>query len=165
MRPFSRAFAEEALTFRHEGLEIGSRRYRAVIDGGDGYIVEGSPDGEKRYPIAHVLGGKNVFYFLTPLDRGRLQTLPLAYDVHEKLWFDTAASGLRHIADEPVHWRDPAYTFNTSCYRCHVSQLRLNYDLATDTYRTTWSEPGINCETLSRFRSGAREGLSGAGAR
>jgi tetratricopeptide (TPR) repeat protein len=28
-----------------------------------------------------------------------------------------------------------------------VSQLSTNYDLETDTYHTTWAEPGINCET------------------
>jgi tetratricopeptide (TPR) repeat protein len=28
-----------------------------------------------------------------------------------------------------------------------VSQLATNYDRASDTYRTTWAEPGINCET------------------
>jgi Tfp pilus assembly protein PilF len=84
------------------------------------------------------------------MERGRLQTLPIAYDVRTKEWFDTAASGVRHFpsfeSDAPLHWTDPAYTFNTSCYSCHVSQLAKNYDLKTDTYRTTWAEPGINCE-------------------
>jgi tetratricopeptide (TPR) repeat protein len=28
-----------------------------------------------------------------------------------------------------------------------VSQLSTNYDRGTDTYHTTWAEPGINCET------------------
>ena len=28
-----------------------------------------------------------------------------------------------------------------------MSQLDTHYDLTTDTYRTTWKEPGINCET------------------
>jgi tetratricopeptide (TPR) repeat protein len=28
-----------------------------------------------------------------------------------------------------------------------VSQLSTNYDPATDSYHTTWAEPGINCET------------------
>ena len=46
-----------------------------------------------------------------------------------------------------MSWLDPAYTFNTSCYSCHVSQLTMHYDLKTDTYETTWAEPGINCET------------------
>ena len=101
--------------------------------------------------IEYVLGGKNVYYFLTPLEKGRLQTLPVAYDLNKKKWFDTAASGVRHFpgvgSDQPVSWKDPAYTFNTSCHSCHVSQLSTNYDLQTDTYKTTWAEPGINCET------------------
>ena len=49
--------------------------------------------------------------------------------------------------DEALPWTDPLYTFNTACYSCHVSQLQTNYDLASDTYHTTWREPGINCET------------------
>ena len=96
------------------------------------------------------LGGKNVYYFLTPMERGRLQVLPVAYDVRRNEWLDTAASAMRHfqdLTDEAVDWRDPLYSFNTSCHGCHVSQFAPNYDLATDTYRTTWAEPGINCET------------------
>ena len=96
------------------------------------------------------MGGKNVYYFLTPLERGRLQVLPLAYDVHKKAWYDTAASGVRHFPDrrdEALDWTDRMFTFNTTCFNCHVSQLRTNYDLASDTYKTTWSEPGISCES------------------
>ena len=84
----------------------------------------------------------------TPFQKGRLQTLPIAYDVKKNEWFDTAGSGLRHVTgDQPVAWTDQAYTFNTACYSCHVSQLSTNYDLKTDTYRTAWAEAGINCET------------------
>lgn len=56
------------------------------------------PAGKKKNTVSpEVLGGKNVFYFLTPLDKGRLQTLPLAYDMGRKEWFDMAASGVRHF--------------------------------------------------------------------
>ena len=41
---------------------------------------------------------------------------------------------------EAWHWTDAVYTFNTSCYGCHVSQMSSNYDLATDSYETTWTE-------------------------
>jgi len=61
--------------------------------------------------MVHGLGGKNVYYFLTPMERGRLQTLPVAYDVRKKEWFDTAASGVRHFPgqpDKPVDWKDSA---------------------------------------------------------
>jgi Tfp pilus assembly protein PilF len=71
--------------------------------------------------------------------------------VNRKEWFDTAGSGVRHFPerrpDEPLSWKDWQFTFNTMCYSCHVSQLSTNYDLKTDTYRTVWAEPGINCET------------------
>ncbi|MHC4555652.1 MAG: multiheme c-type cytochrome, partial [Planctomycetota bacterium] len=90
------------------------------------------------------------YYFLAALEKGHLQTLPVAYDVNKQQWFDTAASGVRHFPDredEAVHWTDREYTFNTSCYGCHVSQLVKNYDLETDSYNTQWQEPGINCET------------------
>ena len=96
------------------------------------------------------MGGKNVYYFLTPLDRGRLQVLPLAYDVHKKTWYDMAASGVRHFPDrrdEALDWTDRMFAFNTTCFNCHVTELETNYNLATDTYHTTWSEPGISCES------------------
>lgn len=150
MQPFTAEFAKKALVPQSRDIVIGDRSYRALVDDKGGWIVEKGPQGEQKYRIEHVLGGKNVYYFLTSLDRGRLQTLPLAYDVNKKEWLDMAASGVRHFpgtAEEPVHWKDSEYTFNTACYGCHVSQLATNYDLKTDTYHTVWKEPGINCET------------------
>ncbi len=151
MQPYNADFAKKNLTLQAKELKIGKTSYRADIAGETGWILEKGPKGQKKYKIEHALGGKNVYYFLTPFQRGRLQTLPLAYDVKKKEWFDTAASGIRHFPgterDQPVSWLDPGYTFNTSCYSCHVSQLTTNYDLKADTYGTTWAEPGINCET------------------
>jgi len=150
MQPYTPEFAQASLTPPQGPVKIGKYEYVACIGREEGWVIEKGPDGEKRHQIVHVMGGKNVYYFLTPMERGRLQTLPVAYDVRTREWFDTAASGVRHFpgagVDAPVHWRDPMYTFNTSCHGCHVSQLSTNYDLKTDTYRTTWAEPGINCE-------------------
>ncbi len=150
MQPYTFAFAQANLTAPEGPVKIGKNEYLACVGKEEGWVLERGPEGQKRHQIAHVMGGKNVYYFLTPLERGRLQTLPVAYDVRTEKWFDTAASGVRHFpraaADTPVHWTDPMYTFNTSCHGCHVSQLSTNYDLKTDTYRTTWAEPGINCE-------------------
>jgi len=150
MQPYTATFAQKNLQSQAKDIRIGPHRYRAARDTAKGWVREIGPEGEKKFPIAHVMGGKNVYYFLTPYEKGRLQVLPLAYDVHKKSWFDTAASGVRHFhgqrTDAPLHWTDPEYTFNTSCYSCHVSQLSTNYDLETDTYHTVWAEPGINCE-------------------
>jgi Tfp pilus assembly protein PilF len=149
MQPYTSEFAKAQLTAQQKDVVIGRLKYRADVT--KGVVTERGPKGMKQYKIEHVLGGKNVYYFLTPFPKGRLQTLPVAYDVNKKIWYDTAGSGVRHFPgtsrDQPVSWRDPGYTFNTSCYSCHVSQLSTNYDLETDTYKTTWAEPGINCET------------------
>ena len=142
-------FAKAELTPQQKDIVIKKNKYRADLKAG--MVVEKGPKGTKKYKIEHVLGGKNVYYFLTLLEKGRLQTLPVAYDVNKKEWLDTAASGVRHIPgeqpDHPVNWKESPYTFNTACYGCHVSQLSTNYDPKTDTYHTTWAEPGINCET------------------
>jgi len=150
MQPYTESFRGKNLTPQRNDISIGGNRYRVDVKGPNGWVIEQGPDGEKRYRMDHVLGGKNVYYFLTTLERGKLQTLPLAYDVNKREWFDMAKSGVRHFNasnDEPVQWKDWQYTFNTGCYGCHVSQLESHYDLKTDTYHTTWKEPGINCET------------------
>jgi tetratricopeptide (TPR) repeat protein len=153
LQPYTDAFAAKELSGQAAPLEINGRRYQTDLRPGKGLVREQGPDGEREHRIVQILGGKNVYYFLTELERGRLQTLPLAYDVGKKTWFDMPASGLRPHQGKtgaqaiPTDWRDPGYTFNTSCHGCHVSQLQTNYDAASDSYRTTWSEPGVNCET------------------
>jgi Tfp pilus assembly protein PilF len=156
MQPYSPAFARKELRPQSADVVIGKQAFRAEIGEHEGWVLqkEGEQEGgkEMRYPIAHVMGGKNAYYFLTPMAKGRLQVLPVAYDVQKKIWYDTAASGVRHFPDRTQHdealpWTDRLFTFNTTCFDCHVSQLATNYDLATDTYHTTWREAGISCES------------------
>ena len=150
MQPHTGDFARDRLTPQEKPIAIGGRSYRAVIGTGSDHVEETGPAGKKTHAIVQVLGGKNVCYFLTPLDRGLLQVLPVAYDMNRKEWFSTAGSAVRHFAgvtDEELDWTDRAYTFNTSCFSCHVSQLATNYEPATDSYRTVWAEPGVSCET------------------
>jgi hypothetical protein len=87
--------AQTNLTPHNQAINIGQYQYRTDLSAG--VVRESGPQGDKAYPIAHVLGGKNIYYFLTPMQKERLQTLPLAYDVKGKKWFDMAKSGVRHI--------------------------------------------------------------------
>ncbi len=148
MQPVNDAFIRSALTPQTNGIVIGKSSFKT--DPAATVLIEEGPEGTRSYPILHALGGKNIYYLLTPLEKGRLQVLPLAYDVAKREWFDAGGSMVRHFtdgaADAPLNWRDPQLTFNTACFGCHVSQLTKNYDLKTDTYRTVWREPGINCE-------------------
>ena len=148
MQPYTSELARTNLT--EQKTEVIAGKYRFLADLRKSVVLERTAEGERRYPMVQVMGGKNVYYFLTPLERGWLQVLPVAYDVRRREWFDTTASAMRHFGDrrdEALYWKDRPLTFNTSCFGCHVSQLSKNYDLKDDSYHTTWAEPGINCET------------------
>ena len=146
MQPY--AMARPNLTGQKAPLPIGTNTYLADI--ANGVVLERGAAGERRLVMEEAMGGKNVYYFLTPFARGRWQVLPVGYDLRRKEWFDVAASAMRHFGREPdeaLHWTETPYTFNTACFSCHVSQLTNNYRVQTDTYQTSWAEPGINCET------------------
>jgi hypothetical protein len=148
MQPYTAELAKTKLTPQTSEVVAGPFRFRADLR--TGMVIERTATNETRYPIVQTMGGKNVYYFLTPLERGWLQVLPVAYDVRRQEWFDTTASAMRHFGDrrdEALYWKERQLTFNTSCFSCHVSQLSKNYDLKSDSYHTTWAEPGINCET------------------
>lgn len=150
MQPFTDEFAEAELIETTGDVTIGDSRYAVEFDDQGGRVLERGPEGERAYAMAHALGGKNIYYFLTPLQRGRLQVLPLAFDVRAREWFDATGSMVRHfvdVEDRALRWTDRLLTFNTACRGCHVSQFSTSYDPRTDTYRTTWAEPGINCES------------------
>ena len=154
MQPYSYDFAKKHLTAQEADVTIGGRTYRAEIGDAEGWIKETGPEGERKYPFAHVMGGKNIVFFLTPWERGRLQVLPLAYDVNKKGWYEMASTIVRHFPDrddEVPDWTDRMFCFNTSCFNCHVSYLRTNYNIADDSYKTTWTEPGNSCETCHGF--------------
>lgn len=107
MQPYTRAFAETNLFVQADAIPIGGKAYRFIRE--LGVVRETGPQGRRDYPIVHVMGGKNVYYFLTPLERGKLQVLPLAYDVNKKLWYDNPGSGVRHFTgrhDEALDWTD-----------------------------------------------------------
>ena len=83
MQPYTPDFARENLPAQTEPLRIGDRTYQYQSDKTGGWVTESSTASVKKttdgaatesaaenanhYPIQHVMGGKNVYYFLTPL--------------------------------------------------------------------------------------------------
>lgn len=157
MQPINSKFITENSYPSSERIKVGPKWYKAIQTEKGVHVVEyDSKSGEqqKKYNAVWTLGGRNISYFLTPMDGGRLQTLPLAYDENRKEWYSTPASAMRHFPnnsgeeiDQELPWTHSLYTFNTTCHSCHVSQLSNNFDLKSNTYHTTWKEAGINCET------------------
>jgi len=106
MRPFTPEVAR-TLAPQRDPVDVGGRTYIAEIGPAGGALRERSHSGEKVLPIVHVLGGKDVVYLLTPWPGGRLQVLPLAFDVRKRAWYDASASMVRHLGDvrdEALDW-------------------------------------------------------------
>lgn len=155
MQPITAAFLKDEIVPHDKWEYVGGMYYKVVFEGDSIFYLESSePDGDvaRKLPVVWALGGKNVYYFQTPWEGGRLQTLPLAYDLNRNEWYNNPSSGVRHfddpmVQDSAVEWTHSLFTFNTTCHSCHVSQLEKNYNEETNEYHTIWKEPGINCET------------------
>src|SRR3974377_519661 len=78
MQPYTAELARTKLTPQKADIIAGKYRFSADIHKSE--VIERTVEGEKHFPIVQVMGGKNIYYFLTPLERGWLQVLPAAYD-------------------------------------------------------------------------------------
>lgn len=151
MQPVTPEFIGSGITLTGEEVQVGESLFSVVAEGDSLIFTEKRADGSMAgYTAVYAMGGKYIYYFLTRLSRGRLQVLPVAWDCRSGSWYNNPESGVRHFEDaedSALDWDSHYFTFNTSCYNCHVSQLSNNFNSATLEYRTTWLETGINCET------------------
>ncbi len=109
---------------------------------------EGKP---RDFDAAYTFGVYPLQQYLLPLSRGRMQSFVVAWDSRAKdqggqRWFDLYP-GQKISASDPLHWTGRNQTWNYMCADCHSTNLRKNYDLAKDSYATTWSEIDVSCET------------------
>ncbi len=115
------------------------------------FVRTDGPDGELRdFEIRYTFGITPVQQYLIELPGGRLQALGIAWDSRPKQqngqrWFHLYA-GQKLAAGNPLHWTGIDQNWNYQCADCHSTNLEKNYDAATRTYHTTWSELDVGCE-------------------
>ncbi len=117
-------------------------RFMVRTEGPDGVLHE--------FEIAHTFGVYPLQQYLIALPGGRLQALGIAWDSRP-----TQAGGQRWYALYPdqslapgsrLHWTGRDQTWNYMCAACHTTDLHKKYDLAADSYATTFVETGVGCE-------------------
>jgi hypothetical protein len=117
-------------------------RFFVRTDGPDGALQE--------YEVAYVFGVTPLQQYLVPFPRGRYQVLPLCWDTRPadeggQRWFHLYPDeGIDHT--DPLHWTRISQNWNHVCVECHSTDLRKEYDLATDTFATSWEEIDVSCE-------------------
>ncbi len=137
-------FANATLT--HHGVTTTFSR------AGDKFMVrtEG-PDGAPHdYEIAYTFGVYPLQQYLIAFPDGRYQALGIAWDSRPKdqggqRWFLLYPDQNLRAGDR-LHWTGRDQTWNYQCASCHSTDLKKNYDLAANSYATTWTDLNVSCE-------------------
>lgn len=111
------------------------------------FVTTDNRKGElETFEVKYTFGVRPLQQYLVEFPDGRVQCLPIAWDTQKKRWFHLYPNEpIPH--DDPLHWTGRLQNWNYMCAECHTTNLQKNYDLASDTYRTTWSEIDVSCET------------------
>ncbi len=127
---------------------VTSRFYRKD---GKFFVRTDGPDGALQdYPIRYTFGWWPLQQYLIEFPGGRLQALGIAWDSRAReeggqRWFHLYP-GERIDHTHRLHWTGREQNWNYQCAECHSTNLEKHYDLATDAFRTTWSEINVGCE-------------------
>jgi tetratricopeptide (TPR) repeat protein len=125
----------------HDGIT--SRFYRKD----DGYFVftEGTGGEMAEFEVLYTFGIEPLQQYLVSFPGGRLQALSVAWDTEENRWFDLYPKST-FSPDDWLHWTRNGQNWNGMCAECHSTNLKKNYDAATSSFDTTWSEIDVSCE-------------------
>ena len=109
------------------------------------------PDGALHdYEIAYTFGVYPLQQYLIAFPGGRYQALGIAWDSRPKdqggqHWFPLYPGQILRAGDN-LHWTGRDQTWNYQCASCHSTDLKKNYDLAANSYATSWSDVNVACE-------------------
>ena len=120
---------------------------------GNGFVVrtDGADGKLHDYAIRYTFGWYPLQQYLVEFPQGRLQTLGIAWDTRPaqeggQRWFHLYPDEEAMDHSHPLHWTGREQTWNYQCAECHSTNLHKGYDLASDSYQTTWSEIDVACE-------------------
>ncbi|MDO4557852.1 MAG: multiheme c-type cytochrome, partial [Planctomycetia bacterium] len=128
---------------------------RMFRNDGHYYIETCGSDGKIHpYEIKYVLGRQPLQQYLTEFPDGRIQCLPIAWNLRDREWFHLYPNDPVPPSD-PLHWTRGAQNWNSMCADCHTTDYRKNYRVPDETkpetipsgvYESTWIEFGVGCE-------------------
>ncbi len=141
--------------FNNASFEHFGQRSRFFRDG-DKFLVEtDGADGKlATFEIKFTFGVEPLQQYLVAFPDGRLQALPIAWDSRPKeqggqRWMHLYPG--EHIdSNDELHWTKISQNWNFMCASCHSTNLHKNFDAATDTFHTDYSELNVACEVLPR---------------
>src|SRR5262249_6688098 len=104
-------------------------------------VSKGAHPAEK-FEVSYTLGARRFQGYLSKLSDGRIYVLPVFWHNETGRWIDYKE--ITPIPDDPAH--DLRQIWNVTCVNCHATNLARNYDDASNSFATTWTEMGVGCE-------------------
>lgn len=132
----------------------------------DGFIVKPDVD-TQQLAVRYTFGVAPLQQYVVETNDGRFQVLPTPWDTRDaadggQRWYELYPGDFP--ADDPMHWRGRANSWNGMCADCHSTRVEKGYDPETRSYRTTYVEEDVACEAChgpgSRHIDAARLGQS-----
>ncbi|WP_198670695.1 multiheme c-type cytochrome [Oceanicella sp. SM1341] len=122
-----------------------SVRFRTAPDGRPHVEVTELDGTTTDYPVHSVVGIAPLQQYLLETAPGRLQSFDVVWDTERGGWFHLYPDTPLPPSDG-LHWTGPYKNWNGRCATCHATGYSANYDLATRSYASEWSEIGVGCE-------------------
>lgn len=98
------------------------------------------------YEVLYTFGYFPLQQYLIAFPGGRMQATRVSWDSRDKKWFHQYPGQKVHPHDW-LHWTGNGQNWNTMCASCHSTNLQKNYDFTSDTYKTTWTDINVGCES------------------
>lgn len=155
-RPLQPGLDEEA--FRGQKLRAHGAELTFLTNRQGERMLHDSSTG-KSYRVHSALGRTPLIQYLVEGERGELHTPSAAWDVLRHEWFDVfeddarlKAEGLAfRKAGDWGHWLGRGMSWNSQCAWCHMSGFRKQYHEESDSFASTWEEPGVTCIQCHRM--------------
>jgi len=138
-------FSEVLLNFHNIKTRLYKKGEQFFVDTLNG---EGKPE---TFLIKYTFGFDPLQQYLIELDGGHIQALNVAWDSRSKeeggqRWFHLRPDE-KITAEHPFYWTRYFQNWNGRCADCHSTNVQKNYDQEKNTFKTTWSEINVACES------------------
>ncbi len=110
------------------------------------YALVEDEEGITEYKITYTFGWEPLQQYLVEFPDGRLQAFHIAWDTEKNSWFEINTNANLDKNDW-MHWTNGSMTWNKMCAECHSTNLEKNYLQESESYKTTWSEINVSCES------------------
>ena len=136
--------------FNDVSLKLSSETSRFYKKGKQYWVNIQGPDGKLHdYQIKYTFGFEPLQQYMVEFNDGRVQLIPFAWDSRSKQqggqrWFNLYPEFTKK--HQEFYWTNTGQNWNYMCADCHSTNVKKNFNVTDNSYKTTWSEINVACE-------------------